>query len=73
MLQGDKIETPQYILENMRLPGVERLIAKQQEGQQQMDPSMFEGMSEDEIFQQLQSNPGLVQNIQGVGNEPSMD
>ena len=38
-----------------------------------MDPSMFEGMSEDEIFQQLQSNPQLAQNIKGVGNEPSMD
>jgi|TARA_R100000084_G_C4654983_1_gene152205 hypothetical protein len=73
LAQAGLIQDPQYILENMRLPGIERLIAKQQEGQQQMDPSMFEGMSEDEIFQQLQSNPGLAQNIQGVGNEPSMD
>tara|TARA_R100000406_G_scaffold94011_1_gene85041 strand:- start:413 stop:2194 length:1782 start_codon:yes stop_codon:yes gene_type:complete len=73
LAQAGLIQDPQYILENMRLPGVERLIAKQQETQQQMDPSMFEGMSEDEIFQQLQSNPALAQNIQGVGNEPSMD
>lgn len=75
LAQAGLIQDPEYILENMRLPGIERLINKQTEKQnsQQMDPSMFEGMSEDEIFQQLQSNPQLAQNIKGVGNEPSMD
>ena len=75
LAQAGLIQDPEYILENMQLPGIERLINKQTEKQnsQQMDPSMFEGMSEDEIFQQLQSNPQLAQNIKGVGNEPGMD
>jgi len=45
---------------------VERLISqmRQQREQQQMGPEQFEGMSEDEIFQQLQQNPQMMSQMQ---------
>ena len=75
LAQAGLIQDPEYILENMQLPGIERLINEMREKkqQQQPDPSMFEGMSEDEIFQQLQANPQLAQQMGAMGNEPSMD
>lgn len=65
LTQAGLIQDPEYVLENMQLPGVERLI-KQMRDQKQAGPEQFEGMSEDEIFQQLQSNPQLMQQMQGV-------
>ena len=75
LAQAGLIQDPEYILENMQLPGIERLINEMREKkqQQQPDPSMFEGMSEDEIFKQLQANPQLAQQMGAMGNEPSMD
>lgn len=65
LTQAGLIQDPEYVLENMQLPGVERLI-KQMRDQKQAGPEQFEGMSEDEIFQQLQANPQLMQQMQGV-------
>tara|TARA_R110001592_G_scaffold27006_10_gene100592 strand:+ start:6143 stop:7939 length:1797 start_codon:yes stop_codon:yes gene_type:complete len=73
LAQAGLIQDPEYILENMQLPGIERLVSqmrdkkKQQEEQQQQqaDPAQFEGMSEDEIFNQLKENPGLMGQMQG--------
>ena len=75
LAQAGLIQDPEYILENMQLPGIERLINEMREKkqQQQPDPSMFEGMSEDEIFKQLQANPQLAQQMGAMGNEPGMD
>tara|TARA_Y100001938_G_C8089010_1_gene433892 strand:- start:63 stop:1847 length:1785 start_codon:yes stop_codon:yes gene_type:complete len=66
LVQAGLIQDPEYILENMQLPGVERLIKqmRDQKEQQQVGPEQFEGMSEDEIFQQLQSNPQMMQQMQ---------
>ncbi len=66
LVQAGLIQDPEYILENMQLPGVERLISqmRQQREQQQMGPEQFEGMSEDEIFQQLQQNPQMMSQMQ---------
>ena len=66
LVQAGLIQDPEYILENMQLPGVERLISqmRQQREQQQMGPEQFEGMSEDEIFQQLQQNPQMMGQMQ---------
>jgi len=58
----------------MQLPGIERLISQMREAKQQAPgPEQFEGMSEDEIFQQLQANPQLAQQMGAMTNEPSMD
>jgi len=67
LVQMGLIQDPEYILEHMQLPGVERLIAKMREAKeaQQGSPQDFEGMSEDEIFQQLQQNPQMAQQMQG--------
>ena len=68
LAQAGMIQDPEYILENMQLPGVERLIKQMRDQKQQQGagPEQFEGMSEDEIFQQLQNNPQLMQQMQGV-------
>ena len=68
LVQAGLIQDPEYILENMQLPGVERLISQMRQAreQQQVGPEQFEGMSEDEIFQQLQQNPQMMQQMQGV-------
>jgi len=67
LVQAGLIQDPEYILENMQLPGVERLISKMREAQaqQQVSAEQFEGMSEDEIFQQLQANPQMMNQMQG--------
>ena len=68
LAQAGLIQDPEYILENMQLPGIDRLIQKMKDVKQQENagPEQFEGMSEDEIFKQLQSNPQLLQQMQGV-------
>ena len=68
LTQAGLIQDPEYVLENMQLPGIERLIKqmRDQKQQQQAGPEQFEGMSEDEIFQQLQANPQLMEQMQGV-------
>jgi hypothetical protein len=70
LAQAGLIQDPEYILENMQLPGMERLIAKmrEQKQQQQASPEDFKGMSEDEIFEQLKGNPDLMQQMNGVEN-----
>ena len=75
LAQAGLIQDPEYILENMQLPGIERLINQMREAKQkqQAGPEQFEGMSEDEIFKQLQSNPQLAQQMGAMGNEPSVD
>jgi hypothetical protein len=47
---------------------VERLInqMRQAREQQQVGPEQFQGMSEDEIFQQLQQNPQMMQQMEGI-------
>lgn len=73
LAQAGLIQDPEYVLENMQLPGVERLVSQmrdqkaQMQEQSQVGPEQFEGMSEDEIFQQLQANPALMQQMQGQG------
>lgn len=66
LAQAGLLQDPEYILENMQLPGVERLVRQMREQKQQAGPEQFEGMSEDEIFKQLQANPQLMQQMQGV-------
>lgn len=66
LAQAGLIQDPEYILENMQLPGVERLLRSMRDQKQQAGPEQFEGMSEDEIFQQLQQNPQMMQQMQGV-------
>ena len=66
LAQMGLVQDPEYILENMQLPGVERLIAKMREAQKGMSAEDFKGMSEDEIFQQLQQNPEMMNKVQGV-------
>ena len=74
LAQAGLIQDPEYILENMQLPGFERLISQMREAKQQAPgPEQFEGMSEDEIFQQLQANPQLAQQMGAMTNEPGMD
>jgi len=68
LAQAGLIQDPEYVLENMQLPGVERLVRqmRDQKEQQGAGPEQFEGMSEDEIFNELQNNPQLMQNMPGV-------
>lgn len=68
LAQAGLLQDPEYILENMQLPGVERLVKqmRDQKQQQQAGPEQFEGMSEDEIFKQLQSNPQLMQQMSNI-------
>jgi len=74
LAQAGLIQDPEYILENMQLPGIERLISQMREAKQQAPgPEQFEGMSEDEIFQQLQANPQLAQQMGAMVNEPGVD
>ena len=67
LAQAGLIQDPEYILSNMELPGIERLInqMREQKQQQQAGPEQFEGMSEDEIFEQLQANPDLMKQMEG--------
>jgi hypothetical protein len=67
LAQAGLIQDPEYILSNMELPGIERLInqMREQKQQQQAGPEQFEGMSEDEIFEQLQANPELMKQMGG--------
>ena len=60
LVQMGLIQDPEYILEHMQIPGVERMIAEMREKNQKMTPDDFKGMSEDEIFQQLQQNPNMM-------------
>ena len=74
LAQAGLIQDPEYILENMQLPGIERLISQMREAKQQAPgPEQFKGMSEDEIFKQLQANPQLAQQMGAMTNEPGMD
>ena len=75
LAQAGLIQDPEYILENMQLPGIERLINQMRESKQnqQAGAEQFEGMSEDEIFKQLQANPQLAQQMGGAPSEPSVD
>lgn len=68
LAQAGLIQDPEYILSNMELPGIERLInqMREQKQQQQAGPEQFEGMSEDEIFEQLQANPELMKQMGGM-------
>tara|TARA_R110001592_G_scaffold71510_1_gene218604 strand:+ start:1751 stop:3547 length:1797 start_codon:yes stop_codon:yes gene_type:complete len=71
LAQAGLIQDPEYVLENMQLPGIERLVSQMREQKAQMQeqgqagPEQFDGMSEDEIFEQLQQNPALMQQMQG--------
>ena len=68
LAQAGLIQDPEYILSNMELPGIDRLINQMREQKQQQGagPEQFEGMGEDEIFEQLQSKPELMQQMNGI-------
>jgi hypothetical protein len=62
----------EYILEHMELPGKERLLRKLQEQKEAQAQAMQEqqgmadmGNNPEAIFEQLQANPELVEQMQG--------
>lgn len=63
LAQMGLINDPEYILEHMQIPGVERLINNMRKNNQGLNPEQFAGMSEDEIFQQLKQNPQMAQQV----------
>ena len=68
------LQDPEYILENMELPGKERLLNKMREQKeaQAQQPGMSDQMGEDpnQIFEQLRNNPELAQQVSSEMGEP---
>jgi len=61
------LQDPEYIIENMEMPGKERLLKRMREQaeaqeEQGLNPSELGG-SEDEIYEQLRNNPELMNEI----------
>jgi hypothetical protein len=63
LAQMGLVTDPEYILENMQLPGVERLLQQMRQKDKKLGPDDFQGMGEDEIFQKLQANPELLEKV----------
>jgi hypothetical protein len=72
LAQMGALTDQEYILEHMELPGKERLLRKlaEQKEAMAMQEQQQQGMADmgnnpEEIFQQLQANPELAQQMQG--------
>jgi hypothetical protein len=69
LMQMGLVTDPVYILENIELPGKEKLIRKMMEQQGGGEEAMSEeemaglGTNEDEILAKLQSDPGLMNRL----------
>jgi hypothetical protein len=72
LAQMGALTDQEYILEHMELPGKERLLRKLQEQKEAQAQAMQEqqgmadmGNNPEAIFEQLQANPELVEQMQG--------